>query len=302
MKNNLDSIKTIVKSDLEELESSIENFLNSDNPLSAELKKILMAPAKRLRPLLGFLFLRCCFANLNQKQKNILLSVELIHNATLIHDDIIDESKTRRNQETLNAKFDENLAVIAGDYLLSVAMEKILSTNSLNILKEFVNALKQTCTGEINQYFSKFSIPTLEDYIEKSKEKTALLFKVGITCGILAKEEALDENLLKIAETFGENFGIAFQIRDDLLNIINSGNDKDSGVYTAPIIFAIQENQNILNEDNLYEAIKKTKSLEKTVTLMDNYFTRALDAISELENNKFKQGIEDLIKTLKVEI
>jgi len=299
-------IKETVRSDLDFLENEIQSLFANKNPLDKDLSAFLTAPAKRLRPLLGLLFLRCLFGEINPKQYEVLLAVELIHNATLIHDDVIDKAEKRRKQETLNVKFDNNLAVIAGDYLLSVAMEKVINTNSVEVIKTCTSALKSTCLGEINQHFTKFQITSIEQYIEKSREKTALLFEIGILGGLLLSEKSADENLKKIATDFAQNFGIAFQIRDDLINVLNSDNlsshDISSGIYTAPVIFASQGNEKILKSENILEEIKAAQGIEKTKILMDNYFNNSISAIETFENNTYKRAILELIELLRTSL
>lgn len=295
-------IKATVQSDLNLIEIELQNLFAGANPLDKDLSDFLTAPAKRLRPLLGLLFLKALFGEINSKQYDVLLAVELIHNATLIHDDVIDKAEKRRKQKTLNAKFDNNLAVIAGDYLLSVAMEKVINTNSVEVIKICTSALKSTCLGEINQYFTKFQVTPIEQYIEKSKEKTALLFEIAVLGGLLLSDKPIDENLKNIATKFAQNFGIAFQIRDDLINILNAQNDVASGIYTAPVIFAAQENENLHKNENILEEINKTKGIEKTKVLMDNYFADSTAAIEILENNSYKKAIFDLVELLKTNL
>lgn len=295
-------IKNLVNDDLNFLENNIKKIVINNNPLDKYLVDFLTAPSKRLRPLLGFLFLRALFNELNDRQRDVLLAVELIHNATLIHDDIIDNAKKRRGKDTLNFKFDNNLAVVAGDFLLSLAMEKIIDAGSIEVIKMCTSALKTTCLGEIGQHFSKFKITSIDEYIEKSKEKTALLFEIGILSGIFLSDKAGDENLLQTARDFSQNFGIAFQIRDDLINILNSDKHNESdleiGIYTAPVIFARQENADILKEKDILKAIKSTKGIEKTKNLMDNYFNASVLSIRNFEDSEYKKGILKLIELL----
>lgn len=297
------NIKNTVKEDMYLLEEEITSLFNGETPLDKTLLEFLKAPSKRLRPLLGFLFLKSALNEVNQQQRDILLAVELIHNATLIHDDIIDDATKRRKHETLNAKFDNNLAVIAGDFLLSIAMEKVIETGSVEVIKLCTSALKSTCKGEINQYFSKFKLPELNDYIEKSKNKTALLFEVGILGGLHLCKSNVENNLIKNAKEFSQNFGIAFQIRDDLMNLSGiSSEDINLGIYTAPVIFAVSENPDILNTENILTSIKKTKALEKTKDLMDNYFVRAKNALNNFEESIYKESLITLMDELKISI
>lgn len=295
-------INETVKGDLDFLEKEIQGLFANRNPLEKDLSNFLAAPAKRLRPLLGLLFLRALFGEINPKQYDVLLAVELIHNATLIHDDVIDKAEKRREQDTLNVKFDNELAVIAGDYLLSVAMEKVINTNSVEVIKICTSALKSTCMGEINQYFTRHQVTSIEQYIEKSREKTALLFEISVLGALLLSEKQVDENLKKTAKDFARNFGIAFQIRDDLINVLNTQNDISSGIYTAPVIFAVEENENILKSENILEEIKKTKGIEKTKILMDNYFNNSVSAIQSFEDNVYKRALFDLIELLRTSL
>lgn len=299
-------LKKIVNDDLFLLEEEIQKTFTNKTPLDKDLFNLLTAPSKRLRPLLGFLFLKNLFKKVNQKQRDVLLAIELIHNATLIHDDVIDNAESRRNQETLNIKFDSNLAVVAGDLLLSIAMEKIISVESIEVIKTCTSALKSTCIGEINQYFSKYKITSIEEYIQKSKEKTALLFEIGILCGLYLSEKTINKEIKQTATDFAQNFGIAFQVRDDLINVLNadkiSNNDIKSGIYTAPMIFAAEEKPSILEVNDILQELKSTKGIEKTKNLMDNYFGKAIFAINSLEDNIYKKTIIELIELLKTNL
>lgn len=297
------SIQRTVKEDFCRLEQGIVNLFREDTPLNVQLLSLLTAPAKRIRPLIGFLILRCAFGKITPTQHDVLFAVELIHNASLIHDDVIDDADKRRNRETLNSKFDDNLAVVAGDFLLSVAMEKVINTNSIDVLKLFVSAMQSTCLGEIDQYFSKYNVTSIDEYIEKSRQKTALLFQIGVSGGLLLADEKLSKDLNQAAIDFSQNFGIAFQIRDDLINILNSetlsNSDIDSGIYTAPVIFACLENENLFKDKNLLDAIKSTKGIEKAKDLMDNYFDQAICAIEKFDDNEYKNNIIELVEIFR---
>src|SRR5574344_1902209 len=137
-------IKSIIKCDFTPLENEITELFSNENPLDKELLKFLTAPSKRLRPLFAFLFLRANNIEITTQIRKILLAVELIHNASLIHDDIIDEAEERRGEETISSEFSNSLAVVAGDYLLSVALKKVLEANSVDVIKHFALAMTST--------------------------------------------------------------------------------------------------------------------------------------------------------------
>ena len=281
-------IKNIISDDMYKVENNLTDFYCGSDELQTNLLSIIKAPSKRLRPLLAILYLKMYDAEITYDQIQLQSAVELIHNATLIHDDVVDNSSKRRNKKTLNEMFDNSLAVVTGDFLLSVAIQKLLDVKSCDILELFSVAIKRMCVGEIQQYFNKFKIINFDEYLDKCRYKTAELFMASLTSA--AKTANLDINS---AKDFAKRFGIAFQIRDDLLNVINSesdkpcGNDIEDGIYTAPVIFAKDLN-------NIEYGIEKTKEL------LDNYFNRVKKCLDKAPENEYKRAILELIEILKI--
>ena len=282
-------IKNLALRELATIEENMDAQINIREPLRFSLRKFLLAPAKRIRPLLAILYTKALGEELNQKQLEHLTVVEMVHNASLIHDDIIDESKIRRGIETINADFDNKLAVISGDYILALSMEKLANIGDIELIKDFSKTIHQMCIGEINQNFDRFKVGSIEDYIEKTKNKTAHLFEIALTgCMKLSDNQ---HNLEKIRE-LGLNVGIAFQIRDDLINITNSdtskpsNNDFEDGIYTAPIILGDKS-------DNYASGIEKTK------VLLNNYLQGAKQQVATLPDNEYKNALEEFLELLK---
>lgn len=242
------------------------------------LKPFLFAKSKRLRPLLGILFLKSLDIDYNEDLKNHLIAVELIHNASLLHDDVIDNSKERRNQKSLNAEYDNSLAITSGDILLTYAMELILKINNSEVRELFVKNIIEVCQGEINQYFSKFKIPTIEDYVEKCRKKTAMLFETSILGALMISDKT---NFYDCALSFSKNFGIAFQIKNDLQNYLTTKDDYNQGVYTAPNIFGIEN------------------GIEKTKHLIDNYLDESFKEIEKLSKNNYTNSIKYIVNGLR---
>lgn len=276
-------ILNIVKEDIEAINKEITSLIQIEEPLKSKLIEFLQAPSKRIRPLVTILYLRACNINVTQRHYKLLTAVELMHNASLIHDDIIDESKTRRNIKTLNFEFDNKLAVISGDYILSKALFYLSEIKSPETIDIFAQTLSQMCEGETFQYFNKFEIPTLENYLKKTEQKTAKLFQSALESAILISKKELFHN----ASEFGKNFGTAFQIRDDLINAKTLQTDIIDGIYTAPVIFAG-------NTQNIQSGI------EKTYCLLDKYIEKAKQSLST-ENNKYKHALEELLELLRYE-
>lgn len=276
-------ILSVCEKEIDIVVNNLTYGIELQEPLSSKLFDILNAPSKHIRPLVSFLFLKACGFEINQNQILYQSAIELVHNASLIHDDVIDESETRRNVKTLNNEFNNKLAVISGDYLLSKALDKVIEIGSMELVKIFSETLAVMSEGEVIQQFSKFEIPSIDDYIEKSYKKTAKLFETAIlgSC-ILAKFNS------KSAKEFVRNFGIAFQIRDDLINSQTSKSDIKDGIYTAPVIFS--NGTEITDE-----------GIEKTKYLLNNYLDNAMKNIEDVPENEYKDALTELLGLLKYE-
>ena len=184
--------------------------------ISLTVNQFISAKSKKIRPSLIFLFANAMDIKITDAILKLAVSVEIIHNATLIHDDIIDDAKIRRGRISLNKELGNNLSVLTGDILLSVAMKNLSSFGNIEIIDLFSLALQKMCIGEINQNSSLNKLPSYDEYINKSKNKTAELFLASLEA--LCILENLSER--QYIKDFALNYGIAFQIRDDLNNIL----------------------------------------------------------------------------------
>ena len=272
-------ICNIVKEEIEKVTAGLTSNIEIQEPLKSRLFGLLNAPSKHIRPLLSFLYLKASSLKIDEKQILLQTAVELMHNASLIHNDVIDESLVRRNVKTINKEFDNKLAIITGDYLLSAALSNLARLNSIPLIEMFSDTLASMTNGEINQQLNKFQIPALKDYIEKTEQKTAKLFETAL-CGSL-----LIANSSKNGREFARNFGIAFQIRDDIINIKTTKSDINEGIYTAPVIFAgsVESCEN---------------GIEKTHILLNNYIEKALLEIKTLEDNKYSRALKELLELI----
>lgn len=282
MDKKYQAILEVVKADIERVNNNLVFDIGVKH--AHELEKFLQAPSKRIRSLVTILYLRASKMYLLPAHYELLTAVELVHNASLIHDDVIDESKFRRNRKTLNEKFDNQLAVISGDYILGIALKKLAKINSIRVIEIFADTLQDMCKGEINQHFNRFKKTNLENYIEKSTEKTASLFEAALKSAVILADETYSE---KSAE-FALNFGLAFQIRDDLVNILDkdkskNATDVEDGIYNAPLILS----------DDI------TVGIEKTKDLLNNYVNCALHCISDLEESIYKAALRELLELIR---
>lgn len=282
-------IKQSVSAEIDLVEQKMVENISLSEPLNSSLKKFLLWKSKRLREVLPILYIKALGKSLNNEQLEVLSIVEIVHNASLIHDDIIDESPLRRGQKTLSFEFGSKLAVISGDYLLSVALEKLCKIANVEIIKQFSQTIKNMCVGEVKQNYARFQKGTLEDYIEKTKNKTAYLFETAfLTC---ATADTISDYDLKSLSRLGLAIGIAFQIRDDLLNMIETDKSKptnsdiEAGIYNAPVIFGSEA-------DNYASGIEKTKGL------LNNYIEQAKKELKLLPENSYSSALYRCLELL----
>ena len=280
MNKKYKKISNIFKPELEQVLARMTDGVVVQEPLKSKLFELLNAPSKHIRPLVSFLYLKALGEKIDDAQVLYQSAIELVHNASLIHDDVIDDSKVRRSLPTLNSQFGNKLAVMTGDYLLSRAMQKVLDIGNLELVKLFSDTLEVMSSGEISQHFGKFQIPTIEEYIKKSEQKTAKLFETAV-CGSLLVAKSNNDGL-----DFAKNFGIAFQIRDDLINCKTTNTDISDGIYTAPVIFS-------------GDTKVTSDAIEKTKSLLNNYIDEALKCLSKIDENEYKLALVELLELMR---
>lgn len=281
-----------------EIKKTIDLLKNENIAFGNDIQQYLCGNSKQIRACLLFLFANAILGKTNENIIKLASAVEIIHNATLIHDDIIDNALIRRGHTTINKKYDSKLSIIAGDFLLSIAINILNSIKNPSIIKNFSNCLISLCKGEINQYFSKQETPTIKEYIEKSKNKTASLFIATLKSLSNLNNNIYEKELIN----FALNFGIAFQINDDLNNILNEKkqkplfNDISSGIYTAPIIFGYGENKNLANikTNDILKTAKEEKNINLTKKLINHYISLAKAEIRNLPESIYTQALNNL--------
>ena len=231
---------------------------------------LLESGGKRLRPLLVLLSAKAVGAKFSTAY-NAAVAVELLHNFTLVHDDIMDNADKRRGRSTLHKKYDVNTAILAGDSLLSIAYEYLLKDcngNAKNILASFTNGLVEVCEGQsLDKEFELRNNVSLNEYLDMIRKKTAVMAEM--CCSIGAQIGGGTKAEINALETYGRNIGIAFQIQDDLLDIIADeaefgkvvGGDLIEGKKTFLFIKAFEqakgEDKKVLFEMILNKGIKR---------------------------------------------
>lgn len=300
--------------------SDVENKLHSNAPdannlLSEIITYILKAGGKRIRPAFSLLLAK---GTGEITEKHIILAelTELIHTASLIHDDIIDSASIRRGTETLHTLWNDKISVIVGDYLFAQASVRLGELENNEIVKIYAKVLSDLCSGEIEQYANKFKINiSWEYYIHKSHSKTASLFAAACQCSAMLNN--LNKIEIEQANNFGKYIGIAFQIKDDLLDFTsttkklgkNLFSDLKEGIITAPTLFALNSNDKRSEElkkliesrfnnseksfDEAIRLVFELGGIEKAHELAQKYINDATSNLGFVKNQIFKKHLEN---------
>ena len=244
----MDYLSTIKQPIEAELTGFIELFNSSlsheDGMLGSALEHIRKRAGKRMRPMLILLMAKN-FGQVTEVTQHAALGLELLHTASLVHDDVVDESGERRGQASVNATYDNKVAVLVGDYILSTALLHVAHTGSQQIVAYLAELGRTLSNGEILQLTNIGRKDISEDvYYDVIKQKTAALFEACCAMGALSAG-ASDDDIAK-AKKFGQNLGVIFQIRDDIFDYYDSpqigkptGNDMAEGKLTLPVIYAL---------------------------------------------------------------
>lgn len=252
-----------VELDLEALLLDLRSLIGAGHPiLQAAAEHLFSAGGKRLRPGIVLLISRALTSekDLPLKHRKLAQITEMIHTASLVHDDVVDEADTRRGVETVHSRFDPRIAVLAGDFLFAQASWHLANLENLDVVKLLSRVIMDLAEGEIKQGLNRFdSSQSFESYLEKSYCKTAsLIANSSKAIGVLSD---VDQESLNSLYFFGRQLGLAFQVVDDILDF--TGNDEQlgkpaasdlqSGYLTAPVFYALDENptlSELINENS----------------------------------------------------
>jgi geranylgeranyl diphosphate synthase, type II len=306
------AINSLYERERKKIEKKLQESVKNRKPVSLYVPAsyILESGGKRLRPLLVLLSAKAVNGNFKDAY-NAAVAVELLHNFTLVHDDIMDNADKRRNRLTLHKKFDTSTAILVGDGLLSVAYEYLLKDcngNSKSVLSAFTRGLLEVCNGQsIDKDFESVSDVSLSDYIEMIKKKTASLLET--CCRIGALLGGGSRKHVKALSNYGNNLGVAFQIQDDLLDIIGDekelgkkvGGDLIEGKKTYLFVKAIEKAKG--KEKNCLLKLVKNKGISKELIPAFKEIYIKLGVLEEAKNDikKFSAQALNSIKIFRDE-
>ena len=258
----LSLIRQPIEQDLNDFIALFNQSLTYENGLLSQvLSHIRQRGGKRMRPLLMLLMAKN-YGEVSQVTQHAAVGLELLHTASLVHDDVVDESAERRGQASVNATYNNKVAVLVGDFILSTALLHVSFTNNQRIVQNLAELGRTLAAGEILQLSNIQNQVISEDvYYQVIRQKTAVLFESCAAIGALSAGAADEE--VKKAGQFGQNLGIMFQIRDDIFDYFDSkdigkptGNDMMEGKLTLPVIYAL----NNTDFESMQTLAKKVKA------------------------------------------
>lgn len=307
------AIYSFLNSDINMVEKALENTVQGESPVLREASlHLLKAGGKRIRPV--FVLLSGKFGHNNSEAvKDVAVALELIHMASLVHDDVIDDSELRRGKPTIKTMWDNRIAMYTGDYIFAKALE--LATKIKNPLAHEIlsKTIVELSIGEIEQIKEKFKFDqNLRHYLRRIKRKTALLIASSCQLGAIAAgaEEKIHRHLFR----FGYYVGMSYQIIDDVLDFTSTeeklgkpaGGDLRQGNITLPVLFAM-ENEEIRSEiieahenisdtemDRLIGLIKASGAIEKSLDISNKYLQKALQSLEGLPKNNARRTLREI--------
>ncbi|WP_096200938.1 heptaprenyl diphosphate synthase component II [Bacillus sp. FJAT-45350] len=315
---NLADIYLKLKEDIEIIEQELEHTLQAEHKVLREASThLLKAGGKRIRPV--FVLLAGKFGNYNiHSLKNIAVPLELIHMASLVHDDVIDDAELRRGKRTIKSKYDNRVAMYTGDYLFARAIEKTVSFENPDIHRFLSKAMVEMCIGEVEQIRDQYDWNQhFRGYLRRIKRKTALLIAISCQLGAIASRTTTD--VQSKLYSFGYNVGMSFQITDDVLDFIGTeaelgkpaGSDLLQGNVTLPALYAIHHQPKVkkmiietledpfieaVDMNHVIEAIKESGGIEYSLEISDSYLNKAYRAIEDLPDIDAKSYLIEIAK------
>lgn len=273
---NFDEIRDLISSDLERLQKIIKQSLSSNSPLLNKIvDKYLETKGKQIRPIIVVLSAKFFGAEVSDGVLCGAASVELLHNASLIHDDVIDETKQRRGHDTINNTWDNHIAVLVGDFFVSNALACAIRTNDFRVISTISELGKELSTGEIDQIdVAKHHSIDEQTYFSIINKKTASLFQSCVKVGGYSVG-ASDIDIANLSK-FVELLGLSFQIKDDIFDYFKddaigkpTGNDMREGKVTLPLIYALSHTESPRHGEMRRLADSDSLTTEQIETLID---------------------------------
>jgi octaprenyl-diphosphate synthase len=316
--NSLSEITHLIQNELSQFNKSFRQSLKSDVALVELVTRyFLKQKGKKVRPVL-VLFSSKLAGEVNERSYRGATLVELLHTATLVHDDVVDNAETRRGFPSINAVWKNKVAVLMGDYLLARGLMLAVDGNDFDFLKVITNTVKRMSEGELLQISKTRKLDNDEEtYFRIISDKTASLLTT--CCEIGARAATSDEKKILALKNYGENLGIAFQIRDDILDYIGTaklfgkplGGDIKEKKLTLPLIYALKnsssaQSKHIIRQiknggkklvvKDVIDFVHKNGGIYFAEKVSREYAQKAKESLAVFENSEYRSALESLVQ------
>jgi geranylgeranyl pyrophosphate synthase len=287
----------------------------SDSSVGERITELIKAGGKRLRPSLTFYAGRIFNANL-ERTISVAAGIELLHTATLVHDDLVDNAPARRGQPTLNSMFPMGLVVLSGDLLFAEAARLVAEADHVGVIRSFARALSEICRGELLQAQSKHTLASLDEYYDRIYGKTGSLFRTAAETGAMLGTD--DPDQIHAMSEYGRLLGMAFQIVDDALDFTSDaeslgkpiGHDLREGVISLPVLLYNAQSSHLNGtfkrvvsgngtEEQIVatiEAIKDSGAVDEALEQAGGFARQAREALQIVPNNVARQTLIELTR------
>lgn len=317
MSLRLDDIKKPIAKELDEFEVRFRESMRSNAPLLDRITHyIVTRKGKQMRPMFVFLSAKLC-GDINEATYVAASLVEILHTATLVHDDVVDDSYQRRGFFSINALWKNKIAVLVGDYLLAKGLLLSVDNNQYRLLQILSNTIREMSEGELLQLEKARRLDIKEDiYFEIIRQKTASLISSACACGATTTSKSEEE--IERAKTMGEKIGIAFQIKDDLFDYEEAEIGKPRGIdikerkMTLPLIYALSKVSsadkkkiiNVIKNDNqnaekvkwVIDTVRANGGMDYAVKRMNEYKEEALLILNTFPASESRNSVAQLIE------
>ena len=311
-------IYSFLKHDLAVIEKAVNQTIQSDNTVLREASsQLLQAGGKRIRPV--FVLLGGKFGDYDiDRMKAVAVSLELIHTASLVHDDVIDEAEMRRGEPTIKARWDNRIAMYTGDYIFARSLENLSVLENPRAHQILANTMVELCLGEIEQIKDKYNTEqNLRTYLRRIKRKTALLIAASCRLGAIAARSKSEYE--RALYQYGYYVGMSYQIIDDVLDFTASekelgkpaGSDLLQGNITLPVLLSMEnptfkkdleivfeQKEDLTPEElqPLIATVQSNGSIERSLEISDQYLNKAYQSLAKLPANRSKQTLKGIAR------
>lgn len=308
-------VYSFLNADLDLIEQELEKTVSSTEPLLSEAGlHLLQAGGKRIRPV--FVLLSAMFGEYDiNKVKKVAIALEIIHMASLVHDDVIDDAELRRGKPTIKAKWDNRIAMYTGDYLFARSLEIMTSLENIAAHQILSKTIVEVSLGEIEQIKDKYDFDqNLRVYLRRIKRKTALL--IAASCQLGAIAGGVPESIHKKLFLFGYYVGMSFQITDDILDFTSTeeelgkpvGGDLLQGNITLPVLYAMENPElkkkiSKVTSDTphaemaeIIDAISTSDAIERSIQVSDMYLQKGFSILNQLPKNRARSALTNIAK------